>query len=144
MDETVDVVDIKTVSLAAAQRAAEAALNSARESGIAVVAVVLNAVGQVLVVLRMDGVGEVALENATAKARGALTFRRTTAALAEYFATDLMLGPPMQTRPHILAVEGGDVLKAADGTVVGAIGISGAHHSQDNKVVEAAVAAFTG
>ena len=142
MDVNDDVVDIKTISLAAAQRTAEGALASARETGIAVVVVVVSAVGQVVLVLRMDGVGELALENTTAKARGALTFRRNTAALAEYFATDMMLGPPMQTRPNILAVEGGDVLKAPDGTIIGAVGISGAHHSQDSKVVEAAVAAF--
>lgn len=144
MDEQVDVVDIKTISLAAAQRTAEGALSSARESGIAIVVVVVSAVGQLTLVQRMDGVSELALENAIGKARGALTFRRNTAALAEYFATDLMLGPPMQTRPNILAVEGGDVLKDADGTIIGAVGISGAHHSQDNKVVEAAVAAFSG
>jgi uncharacterized protein GlcG (DUF336 family) len=138
-----DTVQITTISLEAAQRVAAGATAAARAQGAAIVVVVLNAVGQVVVVQRMDHVVELALENATAKATAALTFKRSTRALSDYFHEDDSLGPPMTARRSILAVEGGEPLTAPDGAVIGAIGVSGSKHAIDHAIAAAGVQALT-
>ena len=126
------VTEMRTVALEGAKRVADAALATAAENDAAVVVVVVNATGNVVVVHRMDNVVELALENATAKARAALTFKRSTRELSDYFQQDGSLGPPMTARAAILAVEGGELLLDADGTIVGALGISGSRHAIDH------------
>jgi uncharacterized protein GlcG (DUF336 family) len=137
-------IDVRTVTLAGAKRVADAVLAAAAENDAAVVAVVLNATGNVVVVQRMDNVVELALENATAKARAALTFKRSTGELSDFFHQDTSLGPPMTARSTILAVEGGELLHDDDGTVIGAVGVSGSRHAIDQVCVAAGVAALSG
>jgi glc operon protein GlcG len=136
-------IDVRTVTLAGAKRVAEAVVAAAAEHDAAIVAVVLNATGNVVVVHRMDDVVELALENATAKARAALTFKRSTGELSDYFHQDDSLGPPMTARSSILAVEGGELLHDEDGTVIGAVGVSGSRHAIDHVCATAGVAALT-
>ena len=54
----------------------------------AIVAVIINSFGQVVVVHRMDHVVELALENATAKANAALDVQAQHAPLSDYFHED--------------------------------------------------------
>lgn len=136
------VTSVPTITLTGAKLAADAALDSAREHGISVCVAVVNATGNLVLVERMDGVVEIALENSIAKAQAALNFKRDTGALSDYFQQDGSLGPPMTTRPQILAVEGGEPLRTGDGTIVGALGISGAKHAEDVVASAAAAAAF--
>jgi len=137
------VTNVETVTLAGAKLAADVALASAEEHGIAICVAVVSATGNIVLVQRMDGVVDIAFENAIAKAIAAQTFKRDTGALSDYFQQDKSLGPPMTARHHILAVEGGEPLRTSDGTVVGAIGISGAKHAEDVVASAAASAAFT-
>ena len=137
------VTEIRTVTLEGAKRVAEGAVAEATEQGAAIVAVVLNAVGGVTVVHRMDDVVELAVENATAKARAALTFKRSTRELSDYFHQDDSLGPPMTARASILAVEGGEPLLDGDGTVIGAVGVSGSKHVIDHAIAVAGVQALS-
>lgn len=137
------VTSIQTLTLEGAKFAADVALDTAREHDIEVIVAVVNATGNLLLVHRMDGVVEIALENAIAKAQAALQFKRDTGTLSDYFQQDPSLGPPMTARHHILAVEGGEPLTTSDGTVVGALGISGAKHAEDVVCSEAAGKAFT-
>ena len=139
-----DAIEVKTITLEAAQRVAEGAVAAAADQGAAIVAVIINPFGQVVVVHRMDHVVELALENATAKANAALTFKRSTAALSDYFHEDDSLGPPMTAHGSILAVEGGELLTDADGTVIGAIGVSGSKHVIDHAIAIAGVQALSG
>jgi uncharacterized protein GlcG (DUF336 family) len=139
-----DAIEVKTITLEAAQRVAEGAVAAAADQGAAIVAVIINPFGQVVVVHRMDHVVELALENATAKANAALTFKRSTRALSDYFHEDDSLGPPMTARGSILAVEGGELLTDADGTVIGAIGVSGSKHVIDHAIAIAGVQALSG
>jgi uncharacterized protein GlcG (DUF336 family) len=139
-----DAIEVKTITLEAAQRVAEGAVAAAADQGAAIVAVIINSFGQVVVVHRMDHVVELALENATAKANAALTFKRSTRALSDYFHEDDSLGPPMTARGSILAVEGGELLTDADGTVIGAIGVSGSKHVIDHAIAIAGVQALSG
>ena len=139
-----DAIEVKTITLEAAKRVAEGAVAAAADQGAAIVAVIINPFGQVVVVHRMDHVVELALENATAKANAALTFKRSTRALSDYFHEDNSLGPPMTARGSILAVEGGELLTDADGTVIGAIGVSGSKHVIDHAIAIAGVQALSG
>jgi uncharacterized protein GlcG (DUF336 family) len=139
-----DAIEVKTITLEAAKRVAEGAVAAAGDQGAAIVAVIINPFGQVVVVHRMDHVVELALENATAKANAALTFKRSTRALSDYFHEDNSLGPPMTARGSILAVEGGELLTDADGTVIGAIGVSGSKHVIDHAIAIAGVQALSG
>ena len=139
-----DAIEVKTITLEAAKRVAEGAVAAAADQGAAIVAVIINPFGQVVVVHRMDHVVELALENATAKANAALTFKRSTRALSDYFHEDDSLGPPMTARGSILAVEGGELLTDADGTVIGAIGVSGSKHVIDHAIAIAGVQALSG
>ena len=139
-----DAIEVKTITLQAAKRVAEGAVAAADDQGAAIVAVIINPFGQVVVVHRMDHVVELALENATAKANAALTFKRSTRALSDYFHEDNSLGPPMTARGSILAVEGGELLTDADGTVIGAIGVSGSKHVIDHAIAIAGVQALSG
>ena len=139
-----DAIEVKTITLEAAKRVAEGAVAAADDQGAAIVAVIINPFGQVVVVHRMDHVVELALENATAKANAALTFKRSTRALSDYFHEDDSLGPPMTARGSILAVEGGELLTDADGTVIGAIGVSGSKHVIDHAIAIAGVQALSG
>jgi len=136
------VMETKTVTLAGARRVAEAAVAAADAEDARIVVVVVNATGGVVVVHRMDEVVELAVDNATAKARAALTFRRSTAELSDYFQRDRSLGPPMTARSGILAVEGGELLMTDEGAIVGALGISGSHHSVDQRIAAAGVQAL--
>jgi len=139
-----DAIEVKTITLEAAKRVAEGAVAAAADQGAEIVAVIINSFGQVVVVHRMDHVVELALENATAKANAALTFKRSTRALSDYFHEDDSLGPPMTARGSILAVEGGELLTDADGTVIGAIGVSGSKHVIDHAIAIAGVQALSG
>jgi uncharacterized protein GlcG (DUF336 family) len=139
-----DAIEVKTITLEGAKRVAEGAVAAAADQGAAIVAVIINSFGQVVVVHRMDHVVELALENATAKANAALTFKRSTRALSDYFHEDNSLGPPMTARGSILAVEGGELLTDADGTVIGAIGVSGSKHVIDHAIAIAGVQALSG
>jgi glc operon protein GlcG len=138
-----NVTSVATISLAGAKLAAAVALDTAREHDIAVCVAIVNATGNLVLLERMDNVVEIAVENAIAKAQAALNFKRDTGALSDYFHQDDSLGPPMTTRPQILAVEGGEPLRTGDGAIVGALGISGAKHAEDVVASAAAAAAFT-
>jgi glc operon protein GlcG len=135
------VRSLETVTLAGAKRAAEAALSHAADGGWAVVAAVVGAQGELILVERMDGAVELAIDNAIAKARAAVTFKRDTDEGFEYLSKDPALFPPMSARPGILLVEGGKLFKRDD-VIVGAIGISGAKHVVDHECAEAAAAAL--
>lgn len=140
---TDNVTSVETLTLDGAKLAADVALSTADDEGIAICVAIVNATGNLVLVHRMDGVVEIALENAIAKAVAAQTFKRDTGALSDYFQKDGSLGPPMTARHHILAVEGGEPLQTSDGTVVGAIGISGAKHAEDVVCSVAAAKAFS-
>ena len=137
-----NTMNVETLTLEGAKLAADTALSTAAGEGLAVCVAVVNATGNLVLVNRMDSVVEIALENAIAKALAALTFKRDTGALSKYFKEDSSLGPPMTARPHILAVEGGEPLATSGGTIVGAVGISGAKHAEDVVCSKAAAEAF--
>ena len=87
-----NTMNVETLTLDGAKLAADAALATADDEGLAVCVAVVNATGNLVLVHRMDNVVEIALENAIAKAVAALTFKRDTGELSDYFQKGHVLG----------------------------------------------------
>ena len=124
-----------------ALKAAQAALAKCRASGYQVTVAVVDRMGVVQVVLRDRFAGPHSVDMASAKAYTAVSFRTNTSALAE--ATQP--GRPqsgIRNRPGVAAVGGGLVIEAG-GSLLGAIGVSGAPGGREDDVcAEAGISAI--
>lgn len=104
--------------------AARAALQTCRAAGHQVSVAVVDRSGNVQVLLRDRFAGAHTLDIAPQKAWTSASFRMSTAALA----AETQAGKPMsgiRHAPRVMAIAGGQVIEAS-GSVVGAIGVSGA------------------
>jgi uncharacterized protein GlcG (DUF336 family) len=108
----------------AALSAAQAALASCRESGYQVAVGVTDRSGTPIVVLRDRYAGPHTPETATRKAYTSASFRMSSAALAEATQAGKATSG-IRHLEHVLALGGGLPIETA-GSLVGAIGISGA------------------
>jgi uncharacterized protein GlcG (DUF336 family) len=124
-----------------ALKAAQAALKSCRERGFQATVAVVDRMGVVQVLLRDRFAGPHTPDMATAKAYTAVSFRTNTTELAE--ATQA--GRPasgIRNRPGIAAVGGGMMIEAG-GSLLGAIGVSGAPGGrEDDSCAAAGIAAI--
>ena len=116
-----------------AQRALDAAVAEARRQGWAVSIAVVDAAGELVAFLRMDGAPYSSIDVARAKARTAARFRRPTRGLDSALSAG---------RLAILGLEGatpveGGVPIVVGGDVVGAVGVSGVTSPQDAQVAQA-------
>jgi len=132
---------VKVLTPETALKAAQAALAKCRASGFQVTVAVVDRMGVVQVLLRDRFAGPHTPDMASAKAYTAASFRTNTTALAE--ATQP--GRPqsgIRSRPGVAAV-GGGVMIEAGGSLLGAIGVSGAPGGrEDDACAEAGIAAI--
>ena len=119
----------------AAQRAAEA---SGQRSAIAVV----DAAGHLCAFVRMDGAPVQAVQISQDKAYTAAGFGMPTAQWHEFMAQDAPLAAGAPASIARFVSYGGGLPLVVDGQVVGGIGVSGGHWSEDTKVAEAGAAAL--
>jgi uncharacterized protein GlcG (DUF336 family) len=115
---------IRVLTPDTALKAAQAALKKCRDSGYQVAVAVVDRMGVVQVLLRDRFAGPHTPDMASAKAYTAVSFRTSTTELAE--ATQP--GRPqsgIRNRPGVAAVGGGLMIEAG-GSLLGAIGVSGA------------------
>ena len=122
-----------------AQRALAAAVAEARQQGWAVSIAVVDAAGELVAFLRMDGAPYSSVDIARAKARTAARFRRPTRGLDSALTAG---------RLAILGLEGatpveGGVPIVVGGEVVGAVGVSGVTSAQDAQVAQAGARVVT-
>ncbi len=113
-----------TLSTAAAQQAAQAALARCQKDGYTVAVAVVDRGGQPLAVLRDNLAGAHTTQTAVSKAATAVSFRTDTTELAA--ATQP--GKPqsgVRQLPNVAALGGGLMIRAK-GSLVGGIGVSGA------------------
>ncbi len=124
----------KILTLAAAKKIAEAAESFAAGNNRTVVIAVVDDGANLLYLERMDGalLGSVAI--AQQKARTSALFRCPT----KDFETGLAGGGTSLLKLDILPYEGGIPI-AADGAIVGAIGVSGCTPAQDGQIAQAGV-----
>jgi len=131
-------LDKKVLSFAAARKIATASQDAARAKGVAVVVVVVDDAGHIILLERMDGAQVASVDVGIGKARTAAIYRRPSkvfedqikngrvAALALADATPLQGGVPV----------------LFDGKVVGAVGVSGDSPQIDEDIAIAGTAAF--
>ncbi|HZD19403.1 MAG TPA: heme-binding protein [Burkholderiales bacterium] len=127
---------VKLLTPETALKAAQAALARCRASGYQVTVAVTDRMGVVQVLLRDRFAGPHTPEMASAKAYTAASFRTNTTELAE--ATQA--GKPqsgVRNRPGVAAVGGGMMIEAG-GSLLGAIGVSGAPGARDDDACAAA------
>ena len=119
-----------------ALKAAQAALKKCRDSGYQASVAVVDRMGVVQVLLRDRFAGPHTTGMASAKAYTAVSFRTNTTELAE--ATQP--GRPqsgVRSRPGVAAVGGGLMIEAG-GSLLGAIGVSGAPGAREDDACAAA------
>jgi uncharacterized protein GlcG (DUF336 family) len=107
----------------AVEAASETVATCARQ-GYHETAVVLDADGQIIAVLRGDGAGIHTIDSAHDKAYTAVSFKNDTLALAGRAKGEDSIAP-LAKLPHVMFFGGGVVIKLND-EVIGSIGASGA------------------
>ena len=126
----------KVLTPETALKAAQAALKKCRDSGYQATIAIVDRMGIVQVLLRDRFAGPHTTDMASAKAWTAASFRTSTAELAE--ATQP--GRPqsgIRNRPGVAAVAGGLMIEAG-GSLLGAIGVSGAPGGREDESCAAA------
>jgi uncharacterized protein GlcG (DUF336 family) len=126
---------IKLLTPDTALKAAQAALKKCRDSGYQATVAVVDRMGVTQVLIRDRYAGAHTVHTAQAKAYSAVSFRTDTTELAA--ATQS--GPQSGIRhlPGVAAVGGGMMIQAA-GSLLGAIGVSGAPGGKEDDVCAAA------
>ena len=127
---------VKVLTPETALKAAQAALARCRANGYQVSVAVTDRMGVVQVVLRDRFAGPHTPDTAAAKAYTAASFRTNTSEMAE--ATQP--GKPqsgIRNRPGVAAVGGGLMIEAG-GSLLGAIGVSGAPGAREDDACAAA------
>lgn len=126
---------VKLLTPDTALKAAQAALKKCRDNGFQATVAVVDRMGVTQVLLRDRYAGPHTVDMAQAKAWSAVSFRTNTSELAQ--ATQS--GPQSGIRhlPGVAAVGGGLMIEAA-GSLLGAIGVSGAPGGKEDDVCAAA------
>ena len=132
--------DVRTLTLEGAKAMAEAAERLATERGWTVAVAVVDAGGGLILFHCLDETQAASQEIAVLKARTAARLHRPTKALEESIAGGRVA---LLSVPDMLSLEGGVPVRV-DGTVIGAIGVSGMGSAQDAEVAATGVAAFQG
>jgi uncharacterized protein GlcG (DUF336 family) len=127
---------VKVLTPETALKAAQAALKSCRERGFQATVAVVDRAGVVQVLLRDRFAGPHTTDMATAKAYTAASFRTNTTALAEATQPG-RAASGIRNRPGVAAVGGGLMIEAG-GSLLGAIGVSGAPGAREDDACAAA------
>ena len=130
------------ISLEQAQAVVAAALEKAAGIGTKMDVAVVDAGANLKAFARMDGAWLGSIDIAIKKARTARFFDFPTGALGELSQPGGPLYQIEVSNGGLITFPGGLPLKAADGTVIGAIGVSGSTVEDDAEVAEAGAAAI--
>lgn len=131
-----------SISLELAQEIVNRAVEQALEDGGAFVVSVVDESGVQKAFARMDGAPLLSVQVAQDKAYTAAGFQMPTDGWFDFIKEDgpLRLGAP--TGIDRLVVFGGGYPITIDGAVVGGVGVSGGHYSQDMAVAQAGLRAL--
>lgn len=136
------IADSMTTDQAA--RVIAAAMTQATIMGVAANIAVLDAGIHLKGFVRMDGAVLGSIDIACGKARTAALFAMSSEAVWDYCQPGAPAHNLEASNGGLMPFAGGLPLEASDGTLIGAIGVSGGAPSQDFAIAEAAVAALNG
>jgi uncharacterized protein GlcG (DUF336 family) len=131
-----------SIALATALRMIQAALEKAAELGVPSVIAIVDESGVLKAFARMDNAPLVSVQVAKDKAYTAAGFSLPTHAWYDFIKDDPPLAAGATAGIDRLVIFGGGYPITIDGAVVGGIGVSGGHYSQDMAVAEAGLAAL--
>jgi glc operon protein GlcG len=139
-----DVVAMNALSLTAALRVAEAAINSARAKSVAACIAVCDPSSAPIVTIRMDGSARLCADIALNKAYTVSSFNgMPTHDWWAVLADDPALVHGFTQTPRLTIFPGGVAVRIG-GNVVGSVGVSGGSSQQDREIAEAGAAAVGG
>jgi uncharacterized protein GlcG (DUF336 family) len=130
------------ISLEQAQLVVEAARAKAREQGTLMDIAVVDAGGNLKAFVRMDGAFLGSIDISIRKARTARYFNMSTKELGDLAQPGKPLFGIEVTNQGLVIFGGGELIKDRDGTVIGAVGVSGSSVENDMAVAQAGAAAL--
>lgn len=133
-------VDSASISCDAARSLVDAAARVAQVRGRAVSIAVVDHGGLLKTFARMDGATLLSVDIAVDKAWTAAANGMPTHGWRDLLDADAAVAQ-IAHRPRLTAYAGGYPL-TVDGRLVGGLGVSGAHHTEDREIAEAALAAL--
>jgi uncharacterized protein GlcG (DUF336 family) len=125
-----------------AQAVIDGAAAKALELGLPVIVAVLDAGAHLKAFRRMDGAVLASIDIAIGKARTAVLFQANSEAVWEYCKPGAPAPGLELTNGGLAPFGGGIPIRSRDGTVIGALGVSGGTVAQDIEVAQAALASF--
>ena len=131
-----------TITLQQAQAVVDACLRRAQELDLKMNAAVVDAGANLKAFGRMDGAWLGSIDISIKKARTARYFDMQTSDLSPMVQPGESLYHLEFSNDGLITFPGGIPLKLDDGTVIGAVGVSGSTVDNDQTVAEAGVAAF--
>jgi uncharacterized protein GlcG (DUF336 family) len=130
-----------TITIEAAQRMIAAAEAKALEMKVPMCIAVCDSDGTLKAFSRMDGAALLSVQIAQDKAYTAISFGMATHEWFEFVKDDPPLLHGIIKSDRLIVFGGGYTIKAGD-AVVGGIGVSGGHYTQDMEVAKAGLAAL--
>jgi len=131
------------LSIRQAQALIRAGEDKAAEIGVPVNIAILDAGTQLKAFSRMDGAVLGSIDVALRKAKTAVLFETDSENVWDYCKPGAPAEGLQLTNGGLVTFAGGVLLRAPDGEMLGAVGVSGAAVFQDLEIARAAVAALT-
>lgn len=133
---------VQDISTEQAQALVAAAMEKAKATDTKMNIAVVDAGGNLKAFARMDGAWLGSIDISIKKAKTARYFDMPTGELGKASQPGGPLYGIEVTNQGLVSFPGGELIKTADGTIVGAIGVSGSTVDKDEAVAQAGVAAF--
>lgn len=130
------LADTKVLTVAAVKNMLTAAETMAKQNNWNMSFAIVDANGDLIAFLKLDGASLGSVQIAQGKARTAARFGRPTKVYADRVLTDTLT---FLSIDGLLALQGGLPI-VVGGRVIGAVGVSGATSAQDEQVAAAAIA----
>lgn len=134
-------VALRAINAETAIKAAVAASKKASEMGLAMCIAIYDSSSQLKAFVRMDGAPMLSAQIAEDKAHTSASFRSPTHSLFEWISKDPPLLHGITQYPRFIVFGGGFPI-FENGELIGSIGVSGGHYSQDMDVARAGIEAI--
>ena len=135
-----DTISVPTITTEAAHKAIAAAEAKATEIGVPMCIAIADTGGNLKAFSRMDGAALLSTQVSQDKAYTAVGFGMPTHGWHDFIKDDPPLADGAPTGIDRLVVFGGGYPITVGDDVVGGIGVSGGHYSEDQQVAEAGLA----